>query len=287
MTNEETGKRYSVLLKDDIQFKTKPVAEIISRVLGIHFLDAARKVSSSVGIVAENCTSEQGSLIVEELADIDIESYAVPNNEIVNPGKPRRVPAAELTDDLLIVKNEFRKNLYEVRWENIIMVSLGVIGKIVLEEGRKKDEVAYEFVLKGMKGEEGETEDSKKDIQDLRKLKPYSLPDTELILDIFAIEPHTYLRITRENFYYDCLGERATTSTLQNFLTLLEDITSKVGRNCLSPRTKKFLNIEDIKEIKLEDRGQYRKYNKWFLQRMIDTIAEGEKELEDEEINEI
>jgi hypothetical protein len=210
-----------VVLNSADQFDLPSLADILSRTLGIHRMDAATQLKHSWGLLYKTHVIEEAEELQEALEQADITTFLLPASRLKKPPQPISLKQAlPRQDGMAFQDNDYEKLL---KWGNVRLVCAGEIEETFRTTERlPPDGKAKKWLLRT-----GLTPVTAAAIQYERsKVREVTKDRTEsnFYLDLIAGNDDDSVRILGDSFDYSCLGSKMVYNTLGNFKTLALDI---------------------------------------------------------------
>ncbi|MBW1742147.1 MAG: hypothetical protein JRJ47_01790 [Deltaproteobacteria bacterium] len=258
---------YFVVLNNVDQFDLPTLADILSRTLDIHRMDAATQLKHSWGLLYKTDVIEEAEELQEAFEQTEIETFVLPASRLRKPPPPIVLRNAVLQQDGMA----FQDKSYEkfLKWRSIILLCAGEIEETLQTTERlPPDGKAKKWLFRT-----GLTPITAVAIQHERsKVREVTKDRTESkhYMDLIATDDCDSLRILGDSFDYSCLGSKMAYNTLMNFKTLALDIgkslthaTRNHGMRAMEARTvargSKYGSLDDFENEKL-----------WLMQLMPD-----------------
>jgi hypothetical protein len=250
---------YFVVLNSVDQFDLPTLADILSRTLGIHRMDAATQLRHSWGLIYKTDVIEEAEELQEACGQTEIETFVLPASKLRKPPQPIVLRKAVPQQDGLA----FQDKGYEkfLKWSSVILLCAGEIEETLQTTERlPPDGKAKKWLLRT-----GLTPLTAVAIQHERsKVREVTKDRTEskYYLDLIATDDCDSLRILGDSFDYSCLGSKMAYNTLMNFKTLALDIgrllthaTKNQGMRVMEARAvtqgSKYGSLDDFENEKL------------------------------------
>jgi hypothetical protein len=258
---------YFVVLKSIDHFDVPSLADILSRTLGIHRMDAATQLKRSWGLIYRTQVIEEAEELQEALEHAEIETFLLPSSKLRKPPQPTVLTTANPRNDGMA----FHDKGYEkfLKWSDVGLVCAGEIEETVQTTERlPPDGKAKKWLLRT-----GLTPVTAAAIQyersEITEVTKHTT-ESSCYLDLIARDDHDSVRILGHSFDYSCLGNKMVYNTLVNFKTLVLDIgaflpdaTKNQGMRAMETRTasqgSKYGSLNDFENEKL-----------WLMQLMPD-----------------
>ena len=250
---------YFVVLNSVDHFDLPTLADILSRTLGIHRMDAATQLRHSWGLLYKTNVIEEAEELQEAFEQIQIETFVLPASRLRKPPQPIVVRKAVPQQDCVV----FQDKGYEkfLKWRSIILLCAGEVEETLQTTERlPPDGKAKKWLFRT-----GLTPITAVAIQHERsKVREVTKERTEskYYLDLIAQDDCDSLRILGDSFDYSCLGSKMAYNTLINFKMLALDIaellthaTKNQGMRAMEAQTvsqgSKYGSLQDFENEKL------------------------------------
>jgi len=115
-----------VVLKEDIKFDPRILADVFAKELSITPLEAKIMLRKSRGIIARNVDKDFADQVVEILKQSSIEAEAVASENFPLLSEPKKITYAQRQEDMLVYKNQAGVS-EAISWQSIECVSVGLI----------------------------------------------------------------------------------------------------------------------------------------------------------------
>jgi hypothetical protein len=212
---------YLVVLNRVDHFDLSSLADILSRMLGIHRADGATQLKRSWGLIHKTHVLEEAEKLHQSLKQTGVDTFVLPSSRLRKPPQPivlrKAIPQREG------VAYEEKDYVTLLRWTHVNLVCAGQIEETVQTTERlPPDGKAKKWLLRT-----GLSPITALAIQHERsKVREVTRERTESswYLDLIAGGAHDSIRILGDSFDYSCLGSKMAHNTLLNFKTLAVDI---------------------------------------------------------------
>jgi hypothetical protein len=212
---------YFVVLKRADQFDLPPLADILSRTLGIHRMDAATQLKHSWGLLYKTHVIEEAEELREALEQAEIETFLLPAVKLRKPRQPIVLRNVTLQQAGMSFRDKGQEKF--LQWSDVVLLCAGEIEETVQRTERlPPDGKAKKWLLRT-----GLTPITAAAIQYERsKVREVTKDRTEstYYLDIIAGNDYDSVRIPGDSFDYSCLGSKMAYNALINFRALAADI---------------------------------------------------------------
>jgi hypothetical protein len=210
-----------VVLKGIDHFDLPSLADILSRTLGIHRMDAATQLKHSWGLLYKTNVIEEAEELQEALEQAGIETFLLPAAKLRKPPQLIVLRNASLQQDGVAFQD--KGNEKSLKWSDVILLCAGEIEETSQTTERlPPDGKAKKWLLRT-----GLTPVTAAAIQYERsKVREVTKDRTEssYYLDLIARNDCDSVRIPGDSFDYSCLGSKMAYNTLFNFKLLALDI---------------------------------------------------------------
>jgi hypothetical protein len=212
---------YFVVLNNIDHFDLPTLADILSRTLAIHRMDAATQLKHSWGLLYKTDVIEEAEELQEAFEQTGIETFVLPASRLRKPPQPivlrKAVPGA---DGLAFQDKGHDKFL---KWSSVILLCAGEVEEI----SRTTERLPPDGKVKKWLFRTGLTPITAVAIQHERSKTREVTKDrseSRYYLDLIATDDCDSLRIIGDSFDYSCLGSKMAYNVLINFKTLAIDI---------------------------------------------------------------
>jgi len=250
---------YCVVLKNIDHFDLPTLADILSRTLGIHRMDAATQLRHSWGLLYMTDVIEEAEELQEAFEQTEIETFVLPASRLRKPPQPIVLRKAVPQQDGVAFQDKGGEKF--LKWRSVILLCAGEIEETLhTTERLPPDGKAKKWLLRT-----GLTPLTAVAIQHERsKIREVTKERTEskYYLDLIATDDCDSLRVLGDSFDYSCLGSKMTYNTLANFKNLALDIakflthaTKNQGMRAMEARAvaqgTKYGSLDDFENEKL------------------------------------
>lgn len=250
---------YFVVLKSIDHFDLPSLADILSRTLGIHRMDAATQLKHSWGLLYKTHVIEEAEELQEAFEQAEIDTFLLPVSKLRKPPEPIVLRNAIPQKDGVSFQDKGHDKF--LKWNNIILVCAGEIEETLRKTERlPPDGKAKKWLLRT-----GLTPVTAVAIQHERsKIREVTKDRTEskYYLDLIAGDDYDSVRILGDSFDYSCLGSKMAYNALVNFKNLALDIakcltgtTRNQGMRAMEARapakSSKYGSLDDFENEKL------------------------------------
>ena len=212
---------YFVVLNRVDHFDLPSLADILSRALGIHRMDAATQVKRSWGLLHKTHVIEEAQGLQEALKQAGMDTFVLPSSKLRKPPQPIVLRKAIPQQEGMAYEDQGYVTF--LKWSHVSLVCAGQIEETVRTTERlPPDGKAKKWLLRT-----GLSPITALAIQHERsKVREVTKERTEsnCYLDLIAGGDHDSIRILGDSFDYSCLGSKMAHNTLVNFKTLALDI---------------------------------------------------------------
>lgn len=286
MQNE---KPYAVFLKNDVRPDIDSLAKPIAGILGINHIDARIIIRNTRGIFIEKTSGNAAGKIAGTLSERGIEAFTVEYDSIFWVRHPRKAKKMEFAQDGITLKTGLvKKDDISIPIDDIDFMTCGIIATPEFRD-YFNDETVKEFfskfALSQIKDPEVRKETQKKiaqralqkarntiDVEATLNQKNLSERDimrlynehTRGMFDILTKEPRQLYRISREDFFFDCLGAELKSNSQDNFKLLSKKLSESAPQALMTEFTRTLPFDQAPDKFIFEDESVFERYNTWF-----------------------
>ncbi len=218
MTDEPS---YFVVLKQSDRFDLQGLADVLSRSLGIHRLDATTQLKRSWGLLHKTPELEKAQELQQEFEQAGMETFVVPASELRAVPDPKVLKKAIPEPEVLAYEEEGEGK--SLPWNGVILLCAGEIEESMsVKETLPPDGKVKKWLMRtGLSVTTAVAvsyERSKK--REVTKQEASS----SYYLDLIAKDDFESVRILGDSFDYSYLGRRMGYNAVLNFKTLVLDV---------------------------------------------------------------
>lgn len=282
-------KSYAVFLKEDIRPDIDALAGPVAEILGINHIDARIIIRNTRGIFIEKTSEDAAVKIAGALSERGMDAFTIEYDSIFWVRHPRRAKKMEFTEGGITLKTGLvKKDDVRILTDNIAFMTCGIIATPEFRD-YFNDETVKEFfskfALSQIKDPEVRKETQKKiaqralqktrntiDVEATLNQKNLSEKDimrlynehTRGMFDILTKEPRQLYRISREDFFFECLGPELKSNSQDNFKLLSRKLTERVPHALMTDFTRTLPFDQAPDKFIFEDETVFERYNTWF-----------------------
>lgn len=266
------------------------IGRLLAAHLDIYAADAIASVRYGGGILVRSAPSHTLASLVDGLRELDVRSHRVSSRLLEDPPRSSRATRIDFRENVMWIQLPNRREL-AIRQEDVRGIQLHALdvgsGPPESEGSRKprggsKSPVADPASVRQqarrlaevvVDAGAHETTDRCRRLLEWSRATGRPLP--RLVITLYVRDPIGPVRLEREDLDYSVLGERKLPHSLDNFLSLLEWILSRLPGLRNRDRVEAFLRDLDPEDILVFKAEEVQNFDQW-MQAWIRTEEPGE-----------
>jgi len=254
---------YFVVLNRIDHFNIPVLADILSRILAIHCMDATTQLKRAWGFLYKTDVIEEAEKLQLAFQKAAIETFVLPDSELKKPPQLRTTKKAVPGIDGLAFQDEEHDKL--LPWSSVILLCAGEVEEITRETERlPPDGKAKKWLLRtGLSPITAvaiQYERSK-----IREVTEDRI-ESSRYLDLIAKDDYDSVRILTDSFDYSYLGSKMAYSANLNFKNLALDIAKSLTHVTKNQGMRTMETQSVIKAFKYSSLDDFENEKLWLMQ---------------------
>jgi len=253
---------HAVLIRSPEGYAPQSVAGVLARRSGVLALDLLPAVRRNWGLAAESLPAVQAEELASALTAGGQPAVAAPTSLLEDPPEPAVVSKAELSGDGFdVVSGPKHLAPERLSWSRLaVLCAAGLETRAAMTVAHSGPGVAA-----GKAVRLGLTLATGLPFMKSDETRKVETRDRALVLDLLFLAPARVLRIEAARFHYTLLGEKMSHGAEVNFVTLLEELSSRAPRALRGKGTRAMLARRTAAESMYESLEDLRREERWLL----------------------